>query len=66
MSSDTTVHYLGKRTAFQKVEAKHLFFNMKVTHEDSPENPPVVYNNMKIKMLSGAFKSWIAECYLLE
>lgn len=52
------VRYLGKRTALlQSVEAKYpffFFFTIKTTYEDSPENPLVVYNNMKIKMLSVA------------
>lgn len=53
----SSVCYLGKRTALlQSVEAKYpfFFFTIKTTHEDSPENPLVVYNNMKIKMLSVA------------
>lgn len=51
----SSVHYLGKRTALlQSVKAKFLFFTIKITHEDSPENPLVVYNNMKIKILSVA------------
>lgn len=53
MSSDTTIHYLKRRIAFHKVEAKYLFFfNIKVTHEASSKNSLVVYNNKKIKMLS--------------
>lgn len=50
----SSLRYLGKRTALlQSVEANFFFFfTIKTAHEDSPENPLVVYNNMKIKRLS--------------